>query len=260
MMEPANLWVERIDKKFGDNAPRVIKSEGKGGFVFIAPGLPPFPVAGGFAAGRSGEELKEFMKKGQEEGYITARPSGWDPVERIKDQEIDGVQAEVLYTTLGMSLFGLHDEDLQRACFQAYNNWLSEFCSYSPNRLIGTALISLEDIGEGVKELQRAAKIGLRGAMIWGAPPREKPYTSKEYDPFWAAAQDLQMPLSLHVITGKKTTEVRRRAEKDPGGTRPVVCPWLHEPDPRSSALADRHHLQRRNDAFPQNQDCLGRE
>jgi predicted TIM-barrel fold metal-dependent hydrolase len=163
MMEPANLWVERLDKKFGDNAPRVIKSEGKGGFVFIAPGLPPFPVAGGFAAGRSGEELKEFMKKGQEEGYITARPSGWDPVERIKDQEVDGVQAEVLYTTLGMSLFGLHDADLQRA-----------------------------------------AKIGLRGAMIWGAPPREKPYTSKEYDPFWAAAQDLQMPLSLHVITGKK--------------------------------------------------------
>ena len=63
---------------------------------------------------------------------------------------------------------------------------------------------SLEDIGEGIKELQRAAKIGLRGAMIWGAPPREKPYTSKEYDAFWACAQDLQMPLSLHVITGKK--------------------------------------------------------
>src|SRR6185437_302864 len=140
MMEPADLWIERVDRKFGDKVPRVIKGD-KSGYVFIAPGLPPFPVAGGFAAGRSGEELKEFMKRGQEEGYITARPSGWDPVERIKDQDVDGVQAEVLYTTLGMSLFGLHDADLQRACFKGYNDWLAEFCSYNPKRLIGTALI-----------------------------------------------------------------------------------------------------------------------
>jgi predicted TIM-barrel fold metal-dependent hydrolase len=204
MMEPIDLWVGRLDEKFRDKAPRVIKGEGKAGYIFVAPGLPPFPVAAGFAAGRSGQELKDFIKRGQEEGYVTARPSGWDPVERIKDQDIDGVQAEVLYTTLGMPLFGLHDADLQRACFKAYNDWVAEFASHNPKRLIATALISLEDIGEGVKELQRAAKIALRGAMIWGAPPREKPYTSKEYDPFWAAAQDLQTPLSLHVITGKK--------------------------------------------------------
>lgn len=204
MMEPADLWVERLDAKFRDVAPRVIKKDEKSGYVFVAPGVPSFPVAGGFAAGRSGTELKDFLKEGQNAGYITARPSGWDPVERLKDQDIDGVQAEVLYTTLGMTLFGLHDADLQRACFRAYNDWLAEFCSHSPNRLIGAALISLEDLNDGVAELQRAAKIGLRGAMIWGAPPRDRPYTSKEYDPFWAAAQDLQMPLSLHVITGKK--------------------------------------------------------
>lgn len=204
MMEPADLWVERLDAKFRDVAPRVVKKDEKSGYVFVAPGVQSFPVAGGFAAGRSGEELREFLKKGQDQGYITARPSGWDPVERLKDQDIDGVEAEVLYTTLGMTLFGLHDAELQRACFKAYNDWLSEFCSHSPKRLIGIALVSLEDINEGVAELNRAARQGLRGAMIWGAPPRERPYTSKEYDPFWAAAQDLDMPLSLHVITGKK--------------------------------------------------------
>jgi len=220
MMEPANLWVERLDQKFQDKAPKVIKTEGKGGFVFVVPGLPAFPVAGGFAAGRSGEELKEFLGEvNQAKGYEAARPSGWDPVERLKDQDIDGVQAEVLYTTLGMTLFGLHDADLQRACFKAYNDWLSEFCSHNPKRLIGAALISLEDVGEASKELQRVAKNGLKGAMIWGAPPRERPYTSREYDPFWATAQDLQMPLSLHVITGKKppkSEEERKKVRMEP--------------------------------------------
>src|ERR1700722_7556568 len=204
MMEPANLWVERLDQKFQDKAPKVIKTEGKGGFVFVVPGLPAFPVAGGFAAGRSGEELKEFLGEvNQAKGYEAARPSGWDLVERLKDQDIDGVEAEVLYTTLGMPLFGLDDSELQRQCFRVYNNWLAEFCSHNPKRLIGTALISLEDIGQGVKELEACAKQGLKGAMIWGSPPKDKPYSNKVYDPFWQAASDTRMPLSLHVITGK---------------------------------------------------------
>ena len=58
MMEPGDLWVDRLDEKFKDRAPRVIKKEGKSNFVFVAPGVPEFPVAGGFAAGRSGKELK----------------------------------------------------------------------------------------------------------------------------------------------------------------------------------------------------------
>ncbi len=156
----------------------------------------------------------------------------------------------MLYTTLGMTLFGLHDADLQRACFKAYNDWIAEFCSHNPKRLIGIALISLEDIGEGAKELRRAAKTGLRGAMIWGAPPREKPYTSHEYDPFWAAAQELQMPLSLHVITGKKPPKSEEERKKVRAAARPVVCPRLHEFDSRGAALAHRHHLQRRHDAL----------
>src|SRR5216684_2462823 len=71
VMEPANFWVDHIDKKFKDQAPRVVpKSDGQG-LVFTGPGLSPFPVAGGFGTGRSGEELKEHMKR----GYEAARPS-----------------------------------------------------------------------------------------------------------------------------------------------------------------------------------------
>ncbi len=215
MMEPADLWTQRLDQKFRDRSPRVIKTEDKGQFVFVAPDIPPFPVAGGFAAGRSGQELKEFMKRANtDEGYKAARPSGWDPVERIKDQDIDGVQAEVLYTTLGMPLFGLYDIELQQACFRVYNDWVAEFASHDPRRFHAIALISLEDVGEGAKELERAAKLGLKGAMIWGSPPKEKPYWQKSYDPFWQVAQDLEMPLSLHVITGKKPPKSKEEQEK----------------------------------------------
>ena len=90
MLEPADLWVDRVDKKFKDTAPRVVKTEGKMGVCLTAPGIRPFPVSGLSSAGRSGEALKSFFGS----GYESIRPSGWDPVERIKDQEIDGVEAD----------------------------------------------------------------------------------------------------------------------------------------------------------------------
>ncbi len=196
VMEPADFWETRLDQKYRDNAPRVVPKRNGKGYVFIAPEVNPFPVAGGFAAGRSGDELKDFMGK----GYEAARPSGWDPAARLKDQDVDGVSAEVLFPTLGMPLFQLKDDALQRACFHVYNSWAAEFCSYNPKRLVGAALISLTDMTAAIAELERSAKLGLRAAMISGNPTVT--YGDHVYDVFWQAASDLDMPIALHVITG----------------------------------------------------------
>ncbi len=55
MMEPADLWQTRLDKKFRDRSPKVIQNPKKPGLIFVAEGIDPFPVAGGFGAGLSGE-------------------------------------------------------------------------------------------------------------------------------------------------------------------------------------------------------------
>src|SRR5208337_4191040 len=78
---------------------------------------------------------------------------------------------------------------------------LAEFASYSPRRLYPVALISLEDVEEGVRELQRVAARGLKGAMIWSSPPADKPYYNPEYDRFWRCAEEVAMPLTLNVMT-----------------------------------------------------------
>ena len=197
VVEPADLWTERLAPIFRDRAPRVVPNEGRPGVSLVAPGILPFPIASLWAIGKSGRELAKHMG----EAHSNARRSGWDPVERIKDQDLDGVQAEVIYPSLAMPLFGLADAPLQQACFALYNDWLAEYCSHNPSRLAGIGLISLFDIAAGIRELERCRELGLRGAMIWGAAPRERPYGSPDYDPFWSAASDLGMPLSLHVLT-----------------------------------------------------------
>jgi uncharacterized protein len=197
VVEPADLWETRLDKKYRDQAPKVIRTE-KGLWVIVAPGGIAFPAAAMFAAGKRGEQLREHMGK----GYEASRPSGWDPTERAKDQDIDGVLAEVLYTSNGLPLFGLEDADLQYACFRVFNDWLAEYCAANPKRLMGVALISLRDIPAGIAELERCAKMGLRGAMISNHPLQT--YDSPVYNPFWQAASELGMPISLHIITSTK--------------------------------------------------------
>jgi predicted TIM-barrel fold metal-dependent hydrolase len=199
--EPGDLWVERIDKAFRDRAPRVVDNlpGRQPGSYLVLEDIPPIHLTQGLGAGKKPEELPNFF---QQTTYKDARRGGWDPAERLKDMELDGVEAEVIYTTLGFRQFWFKDAALQQACFRAYNDWLAEYCSYAPKQLAGLALISLYDIEEAVRELHRCRQMGLKGAMIWASPPEDRPYSSPLYDPFWAAAQDLHMPLSLHAITG----------------------------------------------------------
>jgi len=204
-VEPPGMWAERLDKKFRERAPHTVRGlNGKDGEFFVCENINPFPVAAFFGAGVPSEVLAEHNKKGME----AAPASVWDPAARLKDQDRDGIIAEVIYTSMGMPLYMLDDVELRTACFRAYNDWAVEYCSHNPKRLLPLGLLTLEDINAAVQELQRIAKKGVRGAMIWAEAPSDKPYSQSDYDPLWAAAQEANFPLSLHILTGRKGTGI----------------------------------------------------
>jgi len=211
--EPLNLWRERLPAKYRDKAPRMLKEhEGKpGAWWLIEEGREPHNVILGFGANKTLEELQQFLKGFS---YAGAHRGGWDPAQRLKDMDQDGVAGDVLYTTLGFRMFWIRDAGFQRACFQVYNDWLAEFCSYSPKRLKGLGLISLYDPKQGAEDLEDCAKKGLAGGLIWASPPDELPFYSKVYDSFWTAAQELRMPLSLHEFAGFERIYWESTAEK----------------------------------------------
>ncbi len=194
--EPLNLWRERLPVKYRDIAPHMeTEHQGRpGAWWFIEQDRQPHNVILGFGANKSLEELQQLLKSFS---YAGAHRGGWDPAQRVKDMDQDGVAGDVLYTTLGFRMFWIRDAGFQRACFQVYNDWLAEFCAYSPKRLKGLALISLYDPKQAAEDLADCAKKGLAGALVWASPPEELPFYSEDYDPFWAAAQELSMPLSL---------------------------------------------------------------
>ena len=147
---------------------------------------------------------KEFQ--GRAPGFGGPRPTdspgAQDRAKRVEEMAIDRVSAEVLYPTHGTKTLILDDHPLEEACAVVYNDWLTEYCSAAPKRLVGLAMIPVYRIDFAIAEMERCRKAGLRGAVIWQVPAPEIPFTSDHYEQFWAAAQDLDMPVSLHILSG----------------------------------------------------------
>jgi predicted TIM-barrel fold metal-dependent hydrolase len=211
--EPLNLWKERLPRKYRDIAPHMeTEYQGQpGAWWFIEPDREPHNVILGFGANKSLDELRRLLG---DFSYAGTQRGGWDPAQRLEDMDRDGVAGDVLYTTLGFRMFWIRDAGFQRACFQVYNDWLAEFCSYSPKRLKGLGLISLYDPKLAAADLADCARRGLAGALMWASPPEELPFYSEEYDPFWAAAQEHAMPLSLHEFAGLRWVDWDSNAKK----------------------------------------------
>jgi predicted TIM-barrel fold metal-dependent hydrolase len=200
VFEPPDLWRTRIDRAFRDRAPRIVRIDGADQIV-----VEKDQILSGIGlisnAGARFEVPETISAQGR---FEAVHRGGYDPEQHLKDMALDGVAGEVLYPSQGLFYFKVADPALMSAIFRAYNDWLAEFCCTDPTRLKGIAMINLDDVEDGIKELERAARLGLCGAMITEYPLEERRYDQSDYEPFWAAAEALGVPLSLHTATRRQ--------------------------------------------------------
>jgi predicted TIM-barrel fold metal-dependent hydrolase len=195
VLEPGDLWTRRLaGGPFADRAPRLV--EAGGAHHFLIDGLDPQPVSLPGAAGVESEALREGGSVGD------TRAGGWDLDARLADQDVDGVDAEVLYPSIAMALTRVPDTEYQLACTRAYNDWLAELCAGAPDRVAGLALVSTVDVDAAVAEVERAHGLGLRGVLLPGRPPAGH-YAEPRFDTLWRACAERGLPVSFHIaLTG----------------------------------------------------------
>jgi predicted TIM-barrel fold metal-dependent hydrolase len=207
--EPPNTYAH-IDKKYKDTAPRVVRDEVKGDIYVIDGMKDSIPMGLVSAAGRTADELKGLSTHAN---FEELHRGGWDPEARMADQDRDGVAAEVIYPSVGMILCNHPDADYKKACFDAYNIWIAEYCSAHPDRLIGLGQTAMRTPEEGIKDLDRMKAQGLRGVMMPGFPIMED-YDSPIYDDFWQAAIEKHMTVSYHILTNREAIAIAPRGPK----------------------------------------------
>ena len=203
IFEPPDLWTSRLEPKFKDRGPQVLRLED--GDWWYCDGRKMEGMTFGINAGARFEQAREVTQVGRIEDVL---PGGYIPEEHVKDMDIDGVDVGVLFPSNAFKLYNVvQDSELLSTCFRVYNDWIAEFCRPFPSRLKGIGMLNVDDVQVGVNELERCVELGLAGAMI-SVYPRLYPheglrYHSLEYEPLWAAAQDLEMPIVLHVLTNR---------------------------------------------------------
>jgi uncharacterized protein len=196
---PPDGWLARVPEKHRDRAPRLIRlPDGSDGW--LVEGQPML---------HNGQNIKgrgpvKFANASYFNADGTRREGAGDPVQRLHEQDMDGIDAEVLFAPVFVARFieSISDKDVYRSIVQAYNGWLiEEYCSVAPDRLIPNALIPVSGLDHAVAELHRAKELGFKSVQLQqypngtGAP---KP----EDDRFWETALTLGLALSPHLNFG----------------------------------------------------------
>ena len=205
-LEPPHLWETWLAKGFHDRAPKLVKDEEGGDAWSFGPGKPLMFI--GLVA-TQGMRYEDIKWNGYT--YQDIRKSCFDGKARLEDMDADGVDAEFLYPSQRTMyhFMGNEDREFHRAGVRAYNDWLAdEFCAHDPERLFGLAQMPNLGVDEAVAELRRCREKGFRGVILT-AWPNGGDNLGPEDDRFFAAAEELSMPISIHiriVRPGRKTT------------------------------------------------------
>ncbi|MBI3744706.1 MAG: amidohydrolase [Chloroflexi bacterium] len=197
VLEPADLWMTRIERKHRDQAVRVVwnaekqREEVAGeGRVILHRGV--------VGVGMAGQAFEAFREFGKGIRYASLAKGGFDPQARMQEMAKHQIEAGVLYPSVGLFLGALRDPALAAAHCRVYNDWLAEFCATHPEALYGVAALPLQDVEAAVIEARRAVKLGLKGAFARPNPHNGRHLDSPAFDPLWSALQDIEMPLALH--------------------------------------------------------------
>lgn len=209
--EPPDLFIPRMPKALRERAPRVIDTE-NGGQAWVIEDVKD-PMALGLTAVNFRAQ-KRFDRSNYKQKFLEYRDGvrrgvrfedilagSFDPKARLHEQDEDHVQAEVLYAspTVWAGVKATRDPALRLACFRAYNDWMAEFTAVSPDRLVGVGLIPNTGIDDAVAELKRCiVDLKLRTVALESYPSGSYAGPSPADDRFWALADELGAPVSLH--------------------------------------------------------------
>jgi len=212
ILEPPDLWERYIDPKYRRRALRIVLDED--GLEELEIGAQRSQMSRkGFPStlGAMGDPEIAKIQKDPERTYMGEAPFGaMDPYERLKVLDAEGLDAVVLYTTIGLLWEAeLDDPELTQAYTTAYNRWICEFCSASP-RLVAAAHLSLTDPAAAAKELERAVGEGARGAFVAPFVHGGTPIGHPDHDAVFAACQDLDVPFAIHPTFEPAWTRGRR--------------------------------------------------
>jgi uncharacterized protein len=124
-------------------------------------------------------------------------PGAFDPAARLDDMNAEGVDIAVNFPSALLCVSDAPDRERANAACRVYNDWFA--ATYGANgRVRAMASVNASDVDAAVSEAERAVtELGMVGITV---PPytREHHLDEPSFDPLWATAQALGVPIGVH--------------------------------------------------------------
>ncbi len=211
---PYEMWQDYLPAHLKELAPVIEEGEEHDWVVFEGNRRPLRMIAN--QAGREGKDFKMIGKR-HEMREVS------QPAVRLADMDADGIDAAILF---GGGPLGTFNDELYIASYEAYSNWVKDFCSADPRRLIPVGYVPMRDIDETIAHVKRLAAMGFRAinlpafpqnadgwstsskvqglkegqiSALTGDPNGKLQYCQPEFDRLWEVVCDLDMALTMHL-------------------------------------------------------------
>jgi len=212
LTEPPDTWTSRVAGRLRDKVPHIERHDGQDAWFadgnrIGAPGY--FSMAG----------FDGVLPASVPPTYDEIPPAMYDSTARLRFLDKEGIDAQVLYPNVGGFGNGyfstLADRDFALECVRVYNDFLTEWCSVAPGRLLAVTALPFWDVGAAVAELRRGQELGHRAVNFCNQPQDfgQPPLAHRHWDPLWAAAQEAGISVSFHVGGGTMGTQFADTAE-----------------------------------------------
>jgi predicted TIM-barrel fold metal-dependent hydrolase len=201
VLEPPNVWQDRIPARLRDIAPRLVRND-DGEFWAYEDRL---VYTGGLAA-CAGKRKEDFTPNAM--SYDEMLPGCYDVGARIDDMDAGGILASLCFPSFprfcGQMFYEANDKELALLCVQAYNDWMiDEWCAAAPGRFIPLVIVPLWDPPAMAREIERCAAKGVTAVAFSENPePLGLPTihdVGRYWDPLFRAAEETGMVLCMHV-------------------------------------------------------------
>ena len=200
--EPGDVWTSRLPAKFRDAAPHMVRTDDGVDVWRFGKAERAIPVGATAVAGWK-DPFPSIPRNLDE-----CPPAAYDAKARLAYMDEIGAWAMALYPNIGgfgsETFLGLEDPALMLACVRAYNDWLIEWIAPAPHRFIPVMATPFWDVEAAVVEIGRCRELGHKSILFTSAPQDfGMPYLGDpHWDPIWKAAQEVDLPISLHIGSG----------------------------------------------------------
>ena len=227
VVEPPNVWTDRLPSKYADIGPRIVRRPAKeisfigGKFTaIIGDEGDDGPIADWWlyedlvrplvrVDSAVGVDRDDVTMRGVT--YEEMRPGSYRVEDRLADMDANWTEAQLLFPTFprfcGQTFMEAKDKDLSLLCVQAYNDWMvDEWCAAAPGRLIPLAIIPLWDPQLAAEEIRRVAAKGVRNVCFSEIPPYLglPSIHTDHWDPFLAACEECNFAIHMHIGSSSK--------------------------------------------------------